>query len=155
VLKRGILQQLASPRQLYTNPGNLFVAGFIGSPPMNFLNGELVAGQFVSGQGHFATRTGVTNKAVTAGLRPEDCRVTTPQAGKIAGTVYATELIGDHTLVTCRVGDATVTVKADKTVQHGMDEPIGVDFHEARTFLFDTTSGERIRPADPGAGAPG
>src|ERR1700709_2033937 len=37
VLKRGILQQLASPRELYTNPGNLFVAGFIGSPPMNFL----------------------------------------------------------------------------------------------------------------------
>jgi multiple sugar transport system ATP-binding protein len=37
VLKRGILQQLATPRELYTNPGNLFVAGFIGSPPMNFL----------------------------------------------------------------------------------------------------------------------
>jgi multiple sugar transport system ATP-binding protein len=37
VLKRGLLQQLASPRELYTNPGNLFVAGFIGSPPMNFL----------------------------------------------------------------------------------------------------------------------
>ncbi|NYG56740.1 ABC transporter ATP-binding protein [Nocardioides perillae] len=37
VLKRGVLQQLASPRELYTNPGNLFVAGFIGSPPMNFL----------------------------------------------------------------------------------------------------------------------
>ena len=37
VLKRGLLQQLATPRELYENPGNLFVAGFIGSPPMNFL----------------------------------------------------------------------------------------------------------------------
>ncbi|WP_182525998.1 ABC transporter ATP-binding protein [Nocardioides dongkuii] len=41
VLKRGILQQLASPRELYENPGNLFVAGFIGSPPMNFLPAEV------------------------------------------------------------------------------------------------------------------
>lgn len=41
VLKRGVLQQLASPRELYTNPGNLFVAGFIGSPPMNFLPAEV------------------------------------------------------------------------------------------------------------------
>ena len=37
VLKRGVLQQLATPRELYENPANLFVAGFIGSPPMNFL----------------------------------------------------------------------------------------------------------------------
>jgi multiple sugar transport system ATP-binding protein len=41
VLKRGVLQQLATPRQLYTNPGNLFVAGFIGSPPMNFVPAEV------------------------------------------------------------------------------------------------------------------
>lgn len=41
VLKRGVLQQLASPRELYENPGNLFVAGFIGSPPMNFLPAEV------------------------------------------------------------------------------------------------------------------
>ena len=41
VLKRGVLQQLATPRELYTNPGNLFVAGFIGSPPMNFMPAEV------------------------------------------------------------------------------------------------------------------
>ncbi|WP_107764853.1 ABC transporter ATP-binding protein [Nocardioides terrigena] len=41
VLKRGVLQQLATPRELYTNPGNLFVAGFIGSPPMNFVPAEV------------------------------------------------------------------------------------------------------------------
>jgi multiple sugar transport system ATP-binding protein len=151
IMNRGIVQQIATPRQIYDDPANLFVAGFIGSPPMNFLNGELVGGEFVCPEGRFATRTNVSSNAVTAGLRPEDCWVTTPQAGKIAGTVYATELIGDHTLVTCRVGDATVTVKADKTVQHNMDEPIGLDFDEARAFLFDTTSGERIRPAEAGA----
>jgi len=45
VLKRGLLQQLASPRELYTNPGNLFVAGFIGSPPMNFLPATVTGDQ--------------------------------------------------------------------------------------------------------------
>ena len=71
--------------------------------------------------------------------------MTTREKGKLAGTVYATELIGDHSLVTCRVGEATVTVKADKTAQHQMEEPIGLGFNEASAFLFDTESGERIR----------
>jgi multiple sugar transport system ATP-binding protein len=147
IMNRGIVQQIATPRQIYDDPANLFVAGFIGSPPMNFLAGELVGGEFVCPQGRFATRTGMTNKAVTAGVRPEDCWVTTRENGRMAGTVYATELIGDHTLVTCRVGEATVTVKADKTVQHEMDEPIGLGFNEASVFLFDSGTGERIRAA--------
>ena len=114
---------------------------------MNFLHGELIAGEFLCPEGRFATRTEVTNRAVTAGVRPEDCWVAARQDGRIAGTVYATELIGDHTLVTCRVGQATVTVKADKTAHHKMDEPIGLGFEESSVFLFDTGSGERIRAA--------
>jgi hypothetical protein len=49
--------------------------------------------------------------------------------------------------VTCRVGEATITVKADKTAQHQIEEPIGIGFDDASAFLFDSTSGERIRSA--------
>jgi multiple sugar transport system ATP-binding protein len=145
IMNKGIVQQIATPREIYDDPANLFVAGFIGSPPMNFLKGELADGMFVCPEGRFLTRIRAGNKNVTAGLRPEDCIVTTPEKGKLAGTVYATELIGDHSLVTCRVGEATVTVKADTTAQHQMEEPVGLGFNEASAFLFDTDSGERIR----------
>ena len=76
VLKRGLLQQLASPRELYTNPGNLFVAGFIGSPPMNFLPATVTGDQV---ELPFGTVTIPQDKAdkvkdrglLIAGIRPE------------------------------------------------------------------------------------
>ncbi len=76
VLKRGILQQLATPRELYTNPGNLFVAGFIGSPPMNFLPAQV---EGTSVQLPFGTVELPPEKAakatgkglLMAGIRPE------------------------------------------------------------------------------------
>jgi multiple sugar transport system ATP-binding protein len=145
IMDRGIVQQIDTPREIYDNPANLFVAGFIGSPPMNFLSGALEGGRFVTSGGRFGTKVDVSRTAVTAGLRPEDCRVTTVGEGKLAGTVYATELIGDHTLVICRFGDATVTVKADKGAQYDMEEPVGLGFDARSLFLFDSKSGERIR----------
>jgi multiple sugar transport system ATP-binding protein len=145
IMNRGVVQQIAAPRQIYDDPANLFVAGFIGSPPMNLLQGELAEGSFVCRDGRFRTGSTESRAKVTAGLRPEDCRVTAPAQGKIAARVYAVELIGDHTLITCQFGDATLTVKADKLAHYEMDEAIGVDFADAAVFLFDAETGERIR----------
>jgi multiple sugar transport system ATP-binding protein len=145
IMNKGVVQQIAEPRHIYDDPANLFVAGFIGSPPMNFLEGALDKGQFVRPEGKFATAIKQSHGKVTAGLRPEDCRVTAPDKGKIKARVYALELMGDHTLISCQVGDRTVTVKADKTAHYQMDEPIGIDFTDAAVFLFDTETGARIR----------
>jgi multiple sugar transport system ATP-binding protein len=145
IMNRGIVQQIATPREIYDDPANLFVAGFIGSPPMNFLEGELSDGRFIHPEGSFALPITGSRPSVTAGLRPEDCRVTAPGGGRIDANVYALELIGDHSLITCRFGDSMITVKADKSAHHEMDEPIGIDFKDGAVFLFDTDSGERIR----------
>ena len=145
IMNKGVVQQIAEPRRIYDDPANLFVAGFIGSPPMNFLEGELGGGNFAWPQGQFKTGIAGNGKKVTAGLRPEDCRVTSPDKGKIKARVYAVELIGDHTLIMCQVGDRTVTVKADKTAHYAMDEPIGIIFPDEAVFLFDTETGARIR----------
>jgi multiple sugar transport system ATP-binding protein len=144
-MNKGVVQQIAEPRRIYDDPANLFVAGFIGSPPMNFLEGELANGEFVWPQGKFATGLAQSQAKVTAGLRAEDCRVTAATQGRIKARVYALELIGDHTLISCQVGDKTMTVKADKSAQYKMDEPIGIDFADAAVFLFDTETGARIR----------
>jgi len=145
IMNKGVVQQIAEPRHIYDDPANLFVAGFIGSPPMNFLEGELNMGQFAGEHGQFATGVAQSRPRVTAGLRPEDCRVTAPDAGRIKARVYALELIGDHTLISCQVGERTVTVKADKAAQYRMDEPIGIDFASSAIFLFDSDTGARIR----------
>jgi multiple sugar transport system ATP-binding protein len=145
IMNRGVVQQIATPRQIYDDPANLFVAGFIGSPPMNFLEGELSQGTFIHPDARFQTALAESRKRVTAGLRPEDCRVTAPSQGRITARVYALELIGDHTLITCELGEATVTVKADKSAHYEMDEPIGITFADSAVFLFDTETGARIR----------
>ena len=103
LLEKGVLQQLDTPANIYNAPANLFVAGFIGSPPMNFFDGELADGRFSGPAGSFGTKTRGSLPRAVAGVRPEDCKVTEPDSGKIVGEVYATELMGDHTLVTCRV----------------------------------------------------
>ena len=107
VMNRGIVQQIATPRQIYDDPANLFVAGFIGSPPMNFLEGELVDGAFACPAGRFATA--VAGSREPRHRRPAGRRTAAsrPGDGKIAAQVYALELMGDHTLVTCQAGDAT------------------------------------------------
>ena len=106
IMNRGVVQQIATPREIYDDPANLFVAGFIGSPPMNFLEGELADGAFACPEGRFADRgrraaaraSPPASARRTARSRPRAPAASTP-------SVYALELIGDHTLVTCRVGD--------------------------------------------------
>ena len=144
VLEKGVLQQLDTPANIYNAPANLFVAGFIGSPPMNFLDGDLAEGRFSGPGGSFNTGRRASILGVIAGVRPEDCRVTSPTSGKIVGQIYATELMGDHTLITCRGDGGTITVKADKTFDRPDGEPIGVDFADSALHLFDKASGDKI-----------
>ena len=144
LLEKGVLQQLDTPTDMYNSPANLFVAGFIGSPPMNFLDGALVDGRFSTTAGSFTTPSHASRTTAVAGVRPEDCRVTEVGSGKIVGEVYTTELMGDHTLVTCQVGGTTMIVKAEKTFSRRDGEAIGVDFADVAVHLFDKACGQRI-----------
>ena len=145
LLEKGVLQQLDTPANMYNAPANLFVAGFIGSPPMNFMDGALVEGRFSGPAGSFGTKTRGSQPHAVAGVRPEDCKVTEPGSGKIVGEVYATELMGDHALVTCRVDGGTMTVKADKSFDRRDGARIGVDFADSSVHVFDKDSGDCIR----------
>ena len=144
LLDKGVLQQLDTPANIYNAPANQFVAGFIGSPPMNFFDGDLASGWFVSPACKFQVKNSSAARSVVVGVRPEDCKVIEPGVGKMVGEVYATELMGDHTLVTCRVDGGTVVVKADKSFHCHDGAAIGVDFGEAAAHLFDKASGNRI-----------
>jgi multiple sugar transport system ATP-binding protein len=145
LLEGGKLHQLATPAHIYNDPTNLFVAQFIGSPPMNVVQGELAGRTFITGGAKVPVP--VSGKVVKAmlGVRPEDCAVTAPAKGQIKGAIYATELIGDHTLVTVKTDGDMLTVKAAKDFAAKPGDKAGVTLARDRLFVFDATSGARIR----------
>ena len=100
ILERGVLQQLATPAETYNDPVNLFVAQFIGSPPMNIVRGSLEDKHFLTIGARIDTPIGARMDKAILGVRPEDCNVVAPDEASLKGVIYTTELIGDHTLVT-------------------------------------------------------
>ena len=145
LLEGGRLQQLAAPKTIYEDPENLFVAQFIGSPPMNVAHGRLDAGTFVIGADRVATGGTETVANAVVGLRAEDCQVVAPEDGAIRAQLFANELIGDHTLVTAKIGEDMVSIKAPKEFEAGIDEAIGIAFEKDKLYLFDKDTGARIR----------
>jgi multiple sugar transport system ATP-binding protein len=146
VLNQGRLQQIDTPHSIYDDPANIFVAGFVGSPPMNFVGGELERGRFLAPDASLPTNLVRTRKGVLLGLRPEDCRVVGAGAPDcLGGTIYSIELIGDHVLVTCQIDGNPIVVKAEKTFTGEIGAAIGIQAAAGRCYLFDQETGDRLR----------
>ena len=145
IMKDGVLQQLGTPKEVYADPANLFVAGFMGSPPMNFVEGEISGGLFKSGD-VAVSATGLNDTArATLGFRPEDCRVTTAGAGKLDAKVFTFEMTGDQALITFRLGDVPLVVKMPKDFEIAAGETAGIEFDPALACFFDSDTGARLR----------
>jgi multiple sugar transport system ATP-binding protein len=145
ILERGVLQQLATPAETYNDPANLFVAQFIGSPPMNMVRGSLEDRNFLTNGARIDTPVGARMDKAILGVRPEDCNVVTAADGALKGVIYTTELIGDHTLVTVDCGHDKLTVKAPKDFSGNQGDAIGVALRRERLYIFDAVTGQRIR----------
>ncbi len=148
IMDHGVLQQIGTPRDVYDNPANSFVAGFMGSPPMNFLKGRIEGSRFEShgvslpvsaGEG-----TALKGGDAVMGFRPEDAQIVDPGLGLFDATVFAAELTGDVTLVTINVGKESLSVKMPKEYDVDFDSTVAVRLPLDRGFLFDAASGERL-----------
>ena len=148
VMNKGVVQQIATPREIYDAPANLFVAGFIGSPPMNTLAGAIADGVFRHADGHVALPGHADHPAAIFGFRPEDARIVDPATADLGATVYACELTGNETVVTCQTGDAQVVVKMDKDFDVPADSAVGIAIDRAKLCVFDAETGNRIAPRD-------
>jgi len=144
IIDHGVLQQLGTPKDVYNNPANLFVAGFMGSPPMNFVEGTMNNGRFRAHQVDLAVEGGVTASDVTLGFRPEDAVVVDPGQGRFDARVYTAEMTGEQTLVTLKIGEDTLAVKMPKDFEVDYDATVGIGFAIDHGFLFDTTTGKRL-----------
>jgi multiple sugar transport system ATP-binding protein len=145
LMDRGVLRQLDTPARIYSDPANLFVAGFIGSPPMNFLKGRLANGVFEAPGARVPASSTLADIEVILGVRPEDCMLVELVQAQLQGRIYSIELIGDHTLVTIKIEEQEVVVKAPNTFTGEMGGSIGLRINPERVFLFQTHSGARIR----------
>jgi multiple sugar transport system ATP-binding protein len=140
IMNQGAIQQVGTPDQIYSDPANTFVAGFIGSPPMNLIEGTAQNGQFVAPGINAPCPVQLRGK-VTLGIRPEDCRV---GGDNVQGLVYGVEPTGDVTYLTVMAGTKQVEVKAARDYRSEIDVAIGIGFDPARLYFFGE-DGERIR----------
>ena len=145
VMKNGVVQQVGTPTDIYDNPANTFVAGFIGSPAMNLMDGAIEGSVF---QGENVAVDGVDRARgdVTLGFRAEDAAVTEAGQGQINAPVYSMELLGDATMVTVRAGGALVAVKAPKDYRAQIGEAVGISVPGTAVHLFDAQTGQGLRP---------
>jgi multiple sugar transport system ATP-binding protein len=141
VMEAGVIRQVGTPTELFHRPANVFVAGFIGSTPMNLLPGVVTGAGVDVGSATlpFDGTTVDAGREVIYGIRPE--YVTVDGSGPVSGSVSITENLGTDFLVTVDVGD--VTIKA--TIQEG-DEPqpgdtVSVAPSTRRVLLYDKDSG--------------
>lgn len=147
IMESGNIQQVGTPDEIYSDPANAFVAGFIGSPPMNLVEGFVKNNTFTS-EGISIPKLDVNfDGPVKLGIRPEDCHVLNGGKKKahLQGDVYAVEPTGDITYLTIRISGKNFEVKADRDYRAEPGKKETVLFDTDRLYFFDAKSGERIR----------
>jgi multiple sugar transport system ATP-binding protein len=142
VMEKGVVQQVGSPTEIYDRPANTFVAGFIGNPAMNLIEGSVSSRVFT------ATNTEISglnaaDQNITLGFRAEDARVV-DSGGQINAPIYTLELLGDATMVTVRIGSKLVSVRADKNYRASIDDMVSIEVPAEICHLFDGQTGARI-----------
>jgi multiple sugar transport system ATP-binding protein len=163
VMSEGVLQQFGSPVNLKERPANLFVAGFIGEPPMNLLRGQVtVEGgarqvAVLNEKGGRAFSVALPDHALAAplpngrgvhlGIRPH--KITVAPAGngavpRVTGTVISSQWLGDQTYLGVEVGSAFLIVVADRSVGAAHDSEIVLGLPYQALHVFDSASGEAI-----------
>jgi sn-glycerol 3-phosphate transport system ATP-binding protein len=149
VMNAGNAEQIGSPMEVYANPATQFVAGFIGSPSMNFLAGRSEGGDRIAldhgGFVRHASGAVEAGRAVTVGIRPEHLRPAEASASLFAGTVELVEQLGADTLVHLAHGKDTFTARLPQGAAHGAGSMLHVTAEPGSVYLFDASTGARIR----------
>ena len=151
VMKDGYIQQIGTPRELYFDPVNVFVAGFIGEPPMNFLRGTVQGGALTFGDVAFDLTKKVGDaakyegKELVLGFRPEGILLGEREnAYRVPATVELTEMLGDNTNVYVDVVDRKAILKVDPHDTPDIDSNIVFSIPFENVYLFDGETERRI-----------
>jgi ABC-type sugar transport system ATPase subunit len=157
IMNLGVLQQVGTPLEVYNNPATLFVAGFIGTPPMNFINCHLNGSDSLSDESG-AFRVSIPKiqnlkstiqdpeSPLVFGVRSEDVFVDTAEgAGQVRGEIIARDPLGDETIYEIEVGENIIRVKTEPTLILNPGDNVGLNFAHDRIHIFDAQSQQAIK----------
>lgn len=159
VMKDGIIQQIGAPKEVYENPENVFVAGFIGSPAMNFFKGQIEDGFFKIGTEKLAIPEGkmkmlhqqnYTGKDAIFGIRPEDIHdepvfVNASKDSKFTPTIEVAELTGAETMIYANLAGQEYVARLDSRSDFKPGEKLELAFDMNKAHFFDAQTELRIR----------
>ena len=145
VMKSGYVQQVGTPRELYFNPVNVFVAGFIGEPPMNFVRAKVTDGKVKVGSKELDLRHKLGDllpqyegRELVFGFRPEAIRLGAKQdAYVLPANVELTEMLGDNTNVYIKMDGVQAILKVDPHDTPEVDSDIVFSIPYENVYLFD------------------
>jgi multiple sugar transport system ATP-binding protein len=135
VMEHGIIQQVGTPTEIYDNPANTFVAGFIGNPSMNLIPGSVQNGTFKA-ENIEVSGLKVADGELTLGFRAEDAALSDTSKGEIDAPIYTLELLGDATMITVRAGGQLVSVKVDKGFRSEIGAPVSLKVPSSICHFF-------------------
>ncbi len=156
VMYQGVIQQLATPKEIYQRPVNQFVASFVGSPAMNFVSGELTVnsdpavrcadGVSISLAGYQFNGEPVSGRKVTLGIRPEQIHINTPPPNSTGLPLALTliEPMGADSLLWGAIGKESVSIRVGPDDVHKIGEKVEVYFQPGLASVFDAETGERL-----------
>jgi multiple sugar transport system ATP-binding protein len=168
VMNAGRVQQVDTPLALYDRPANRFVAGFIGSPAMNFVEGAVADQSFVAADNALVVPIGErlasrlpSGRRLVMGVRPEDVAVSRVSIGESpSGAEHATvtvparidllEPLGNETLVHATVGSYALTARALERQLPDVGANVSLGIEPAKVHWFDQATGDRIDPSASG-----
>ncbi|MFR2792992.1 MAG: ABC transporter ATP-binding protein [Eisenbergiella sp.] len=146
VMKDGILQQTGKPQEVYDSPANLFVAKFLGTPPINLFAGKVCGGKLMIGDGAVLDVSGAEDREVTVGIRPEGFIL--KENGALKCGLSGIEVLGRDISVVCSHPACSESViraiiDSDNLVDT-RSQTVCFELKPEKVFLFDTETGERI-----------
>ncbi|MCM3712267.1 ABC transporter ATP-binding protein [Sporosarcina luteola] len=160
IMKDGVIQQIGTPKDVYDNPENTFVGGFIGSPSMNFFDGRIVNSQFIADDVHinipeekmaYLREQGYAGKELTMGIRPEHIHLLTGEeeaelTNSILSKIIVSELTGADTLLYSMLGTQEMIAEVESRTNVTAGEDVYLTFNMDCAHFFDKETGVRIRP---------
>ncbi len=149
VMRDGVIQQLGTPDDIYNDPANMFVAGFIGSPAMNLIKGSIRNGQFLAADSTSLVAVNSRDRDdVVLGIRADDIDISDPGKGDLDVEIYSFENMGENTLLTAQLGQQRVIARGERHLRKEQGEVISMRMKAAHIYLFDNATGIRIRGDD-------
>ncbi|ATH94914.1 sugar ABC transporter ATP-binding protein [Bacillus glycinifermentans] len=159
VMKDGVIQQVGAPKEVYENPENVFVGGFIGSPAMNFFTGKLTEKTFTfgdvsvlvpEGKMKILRAKGYVGKEIVMGIRPEDIHdepvfIKASKESKIDAAIEVAELMGAETMLYSQAGGQPFIARVDSRTDVQAGDTLALAFDMNKSHFFDKETELRIR----------